>query len=363
MVQPNYSPKEALNRVKLMMGYDPSKTLTENVNSVKKPIMEQSGIYGRVKKILDACDAGLPSDQSARYMKQPEVDNLAGQFNTAFSSAFGTDNDLWKKALGIMKAKGGYADLCAIAKSYEDQSGESFIEGIDADIDYDSEWTQFVSAFTTMVNRTKEGGLKTKEAESQTIDSWETKFPCIFKTNSNLDQEVRKDNNQYTYILIKTTSGKNLSLFWDGRLKTQDQKLLGKKLVCSGDKPSIIAESEKKKVIEQVDDSSIWGQGNTPPPNPTPRPPKPPKPKVQYRACSGGYSEGCKSEVIKKVQACLGFAENSQTGNYGPKTKAALKAKGFTSFTDADVDKICGTKKVEEPEVGGEVKIINPNDL
>ena len=38
MVQPNYSPKEALNRVKLMMGYDPSNTLTENQQKLKSLI-------------------------------------------------------------------------------------------------------------------------------------------------------------------------------------------------------------------------------------------------------------------------------------------------------------------------------------
>jgi hypothetical protein len=38
MVQPQYSPAEALNRVKLMMGYDSSKTLNEN----KSVIFEQN---------------------------------------------------------------------------------------------------------------------------------------------------------------------------------------------------------------------------------------------------------------------------------------------------------------------------------
>jgi hypothetical protein len=38
MKQPAYSPQEALERVKLMMGYDMSKTLTENRESIKEPI-------------------------------------------------------------------------------------------------------------------------------------------------------------------------------------------------------------------------------------------------------------------------------------------------------------------------------------
>jgi hypothetical protein len=35
MVQPKYSPTEALNRIKLMMNYDSSNTLTENEQSLK----------------------------------------------------------------------------------------------------------------------------------------------------------------------------------------------------------------------------------------------------------------------------------------------------------------------------------------
>ena len=59
-----------------------------------------------------------------------------------------------------------------------------------------------------------------------------------------------------------------------------------------------------------------------------------------YKPCSGTYSFGCKSDVIAKVQACIG---TTAEGKFGPKTKAALTAKGFSSFTDADVEKICKT--------------------
>jgi hypothetical protein len=38
-------------------------------------------------------------------------------------------------------------------------------------------------------------------------------------------------------------------------------------------------------------------------------------------------------------------------GKFGPKTQAALKAKGFDSFTDADVNKICNkTTTVDSDE-------------
>jgi hypothetical protein len=40
MKQPEYSPLEALERIKLMMKYDMSKTLNENKEVIKEPINE-----------------------------------------------------------------------------------------------------------------------------------------------------------------------------------------------------------------------------------------------------------------------------------------------------------------------------------
>ena len=64
-----------------------------------------------------------------------------------------------------------------------------------------------------------------------------------------------------------------------------------------------------------------------------------------YKLCSGTYKKGCKSDVIAKVQGCLGLTTD---GKFGPKTNAALSDKGFTTFTDKDVDKICSTVKPKE---------------
>lgn len=58
MVQPKYTPQEALERVKLMMRYDMSKTLTENVDSKNSILKEQvsaseaASISNKVHKIL-----------------------------------------------------------------------------------------------------------------------------------------------------------------------------------------------------------------------------------------------------------------------------------------------------------------------
>jgi hypothetical protein len=61
---------------------------------------------------------------------------------------------------------------------------------------------------------------------------------------------------------------------------------------------------------------------------------------TKYKVCSGTYTQGCYSEVIKKVQGCLGGLVAD--GKFGPKTNEKLKSTGFSSgFSDNDVDKIC----------------------
>jgi hypothetical protein len=72
----------------------------------------------------------------------------------------------------------------------------------------------------------------------------------------------------------------------------------------------------------------------------------------RYRTCSGSYSYGCKTDPtgpIGVVQGCLGGLVVD--GKFGPKTQAALKAKGYESFTDAEVDKICGIDDIEDTDV------------
>jgi hypothetical protein len=60
----------------------------------------------------------------------------------------------------------------------------------------------------------------------------------------------------------------------------------------------------------------------------------------KYKSCSGTYTQGCYSDVIKQVQGCLGGLVAD--GKFGPKTNEKLKAAGFSGgFSDNDVDKIC----------------------
>jgi hypothetical protein len=73
--------------------------------------------------------------------------------------------------------------------------------------------------------------------------------------------------------------------------------------------------------------------------------PVPVKPK--FKDCTGTYTIGCKSDVIKKVQGCLNIKAD---GLFGQKTQGALESKGFKNgFTDADVAKLCPANVVVQP--------------
>jgi hypothetical protein len=72
----------------------------------------------------------------------------------------------------------------------------------------------------------------------------------------------------------------------------------------------------------------------------------------KFKVCKGTYTQGCKSDVITKVQGCLNIKTD---GLFGPKTQGALESKGFKNgFTDKDVDKLCPVNVVVEPPVSQE---------
>lgn len=88
-----------------------------------------------------------------------------------------------------------------------------------------------------------------------------------------------------------------------------------------------------------------------------------------YIDCKGTYKYGCKADAIGTVQACLGLDPDKK---FGKNTRNALKAKGYTTFTDKDINKICGyptstitnTKTNTSPEDSDETVVdANPSNL
>lgn len=353
MKQPKYSPKEALNRVKLMMGYDLTKTLTENKESVKRVIKEDdidTNTEKSVKKILDSCRSRTPGEGTL------DAASIASAFNRSFNYTWGTDDSLWRAQSEIMK-KGNMDDLCNIKNEFEDLGYGNFAEELVDDLD-DEELAELMETFSAMrYKSSKESNLRVDSTEQKNINEYKAKFRCVFDSDSNVDSTVYVNQNKYTFIKVRGTSGRVYQLFYSGMLKDWNGTKWvdsGKSLTCNGRK--VVVESQKKKpLVEDFDDSSIsrkkptptgGGGGGT-----TPRPIT-----STYKPCTGTYKKGCKSDVISKVQACLKIGVD---GKYGKNTDEKLKSLGFTSFTDADVDKICN---VPAPEVSGEIIKIDPSN-
>lgn len=245
MVQPKYSPEEALQRVKLMMGYDMKKTLNEN----KETIFEQADISGDIRDIKDEISSFFNADED-------EIVKIIQKYKTA---------DEFNK----------------LAAAYKDKYN-----------------TDFGTALYSVIN-----------------------------TNDPTESKQLKDHLASIGITATAQStgdgrGTFMWAFSGGNAPKTDTKQDG---------------TNKKT--------------------------------SSYTPCSPGkYVRGCKSDVVKKVQACLGQEPKYQTGNFGPITQGNLKklGKGFENgFTDADVEIICQTQTKGEtkPETGQEIKSIDSNDM
>jgi hypothetical protein len=271
MVQPKYSPEEALEKIKLMMKYDTSKTLNENTESTKEPINEAipllltlpwligygatavAGISAWIYNTQGGGDAFTKAQTffagcSSLDVKLKPTQNKSDHREAADSiynaiEGIGTDEDAIKGAISSMES---VADICAMYKYYNKTYGDLY-EDLDGDLDGES-FRRYV---------------------------WSAIAPIVDDAEENLEQAKKEENPK---------------------------------------------KDEKKR-----DNSKT----------------------SSYKSCSGTYSYGCKANAIAEVQGCLGLTTD---GKFGPKTKAALSGKGFTTFTDKDITKICSTTTIEKPK-------------
>tara|TARA_B110000503_G_scaffold138607_1_gene225136 strand:+ start:137 stop:670 length:534 start_codon:yes stop_codon:yes gene_type:complete len=132
MVQPQYNPQESLERVKLMMGYDMSKTLNENKNI----IFEQSGFdyftemvrtYMKYPKSIPNVNFGTPKIDAKKNAK---VINDAVSQKT-FGAFGGRDSEGLDYVIG--KSFNNIADSMSLIKTYPDVGEESLYEAIDGE--------------------------------------------------------------------------------------------------------------------------------------------------------------------------------------------------------------------------------------
>jgi hypothetical protein len=317
MVQPKHNPQEALERMKLMMKYDSSKTLTENVEVIK----EQTIGHGTASAIGSVAGAGTAIGIGA----------AAAASGAAIGSAvpiLGTvAGALVGYGIGTLIEWGQNADHGA--KEFKSLMG-------------------FCSN-TTSVNAIPRGltDQQVRTLAYQIEDakgSWNDDEDAIVKALSSLVSV-----SDLCYLNSKITGG--LYNFLDDLTDSPDEWKMFTRPI------SDIVEDSKITVVQS-------GNTVTPVPNPNPAPnPNPnPAPKTsKYHSCPDTFpiAQFCKNSTIGKVQGCLGITADNA---FGPKTQAALEAKGLpgTEITQNSVDTACAGGTSNKPDEGEETTMVDP---
>ena len=404
MIQPKYSPEEALQRMKLMMEYDSSKTYTENkvivenktllneIEPVTIGILVASGLAAlgigagvsnmssgdsetKVRELAGGCDK---SGADAQKLKRETMDTqtqtkIAGLFRKAFDYTLfgmgigqGTDEAVMEAALAELEKNGNYGDFCKVREIM----GKSKFENELIDELNTAELGQVANSIQVLLAKSVKGNLKVRDAETANEQWWLNAFPCLEVSDSfesPMSVNTDKYGNTFVVVNFKVKGAiKQFHILQNGRVYTADtHKYTGKKVECAGTKTTVVGESVKKKTVSEqadlgnvdlVDRDSVTvpdDNNDNSNSNNNSRPSAP-----SYKECFGTYQKGCKSDVIEKVQGCLNDDKKLNLdpklvidGKFGSKTKDALVQKGFSTFTDSDVEKICKTKLPDDEYV------------
>jgi len=310
MVQPKYSPEEALQRIKLMMEYDSSKTLDEN----KKVISEQyvapaaaatavgaglgaaAGAALPTSLAIGAAGSGAVGTGAASGLVYSLAPLVGGSLATA-GAVVGAAAALavlplvyWlvTKDTGMNKVKKMFemcstesAKIAKLPRKLQDTDLRSISDDIDDAISYQT------LGFMAGTDEEKLFGAF-KQLESGTASD----FCALIKYyNSHSDSGDLFDD-----------------LDSDIDAESEWKQIYRPIRNCVED--SLLTIKDEAPVVGGAGGGTGGGTGG-------------------YKSCSGTYEKGCKSDVIAKVQGCLGLVTD---GKFGPKTQAALSGKGFLNL-------------------------------
>ena len=335
MVQPKYNPQESLERIKLMMNYDTSKTLNENRELINEEyhwllpngtVTAGSALVGKIPKGARAFSS-LAAARTAAAALSTGGAAAAGAGGIGSSIAALATNPIgW--AIGGTIAAGAL--------------GYWLYDSINNGMPTAAKVESFLNSCSSQSKN-----LKQVASDAQITSAAEKINASIEGIGTNEDDiksAIESMGNVADLCALKTKYDARYGSLYedlDGDIDGTDWKTY-----VWAPMQTIIEKSAEK--IEEVkpkkEDNGGGGSGG-------------------YKACKGTYSMGCISDVISTVQSCIGLVTD---GKYGPKTNAKLKELGYNSFSDADVDKICNKQsspeKPETPEIDGEEITVDTTD-
>ena len=324
MIQPKYSPEEALKRIKLMMEYDTSKTYTEN----KQVLKEQDYLPATATAVPVGAGAGLTA---AALGAGTLAGGYAGTAAMAVGSALGaTAGSGAALALGASVIGGAAAlALTPLVVWYMDKDEakpkvQRIIQYCQTDFDKISKVPRGISDgevrnLSDQLYDAMKGLGTDEEAVYNAFKSLKSASDfCALVARFNSDYGGEGDLMEWLDDDFDATS-EWMQIFRPLRDIVEDTLLT----IKDEKKEEEVKKDEEKKKTETT---------------------------TSWRNCQSVYQKGCKSDVIREVQSCLGGI--AVDGKFGSQTERKLNEK-FPElkgvFRDSDVTKICGNASDEDP--------------
>ena len=328
MVQPKHNPQEALERMKLMMKYDSSKTLTENVEVIK----EQGG-KGAVTTAAATTGGALLGAGVGAALPTSVAIGAAGTGAAGTGAASGLVYGLaGSLGVGLGTAGaivGGAAALALTPLIYWMVTKDNAKGKIDKIFKY-------CTTDRDKINKVPRG---LSDAEIRNLsDRMYTAMKGLF-TNNDLYAAFNELKTASDFCAIVDRFSKDWAGEGDGDLL----EWLDDDIDSDSDwnKIYIPIRNVVEDTLLNVADDTIKDDTK-----------KDDTKKVsQYKSCPDTFpiAKFCKNSTIGKIQGCLGIVAD---GAFGPKTEAALIAKGLsgTEITQDSLDKACYKKTKPEFE-------------
>ena len=313
---------EEINRTKLLMNYDNNNTLSENVKKVtlnETMIISEQGRKAFLKAILGtADDAALATIRNARSAEYIAARNLFNNVKIYGKTGLNSGDEVLAALIdGTLKK----AQISELAKGLM-KTGKATGSLRTTLTDTAGKFAAKDARYTAFTEKQLKNSLIKKGYDPAIADEIAVKFARELKPAA--------DKIITTTPIVKTYDWAKLKK-WGIRAGVATGVLYIIYKMTHDDEPPII----EPPIIE--------------PPIPNPS---------QYKSCPETFpiAQFCKNETIRKVQGCIGVATDSR---FGPKTQAALEAKGVdgTSITQQTVDKVCSGDNNPTP---GEETLNNP---
>lgn len=343
MVHPQLSPKDALERIKLMMNYDLSKTSTENKKTIKEQYVGPSAAGAATGAAIGAAaGAALPSSI-------PVAAAGTGAIGTGAASGlvYSTAGALGVSTAAAGAIVGGAASLAILPLVYwlvtKDKGANKVKKMFEV-------CSSEASKIAKLGRKLSDSDLRDMADDVEDSVNYQTLgfIPAgtdeekLFSTFNKFKEATAADFCAFVKYYNSNSDSGDLYDDLDSDIDSEEEwKQIYRPIRnCVEDTLLKLTDEEKKKEGDK---------------------PVTPRKGSSFVKCSGTYKLGCMADAVGRIQSCLGGLTIDD--KFGPKTLAKLKEKGFgETFTDEDIPKICA-KPQDKPEVGPEVQSTGEADL